>query len=64
METLEDLQAVVSTVGVMNAGEPPACPDFVLHSEAVQSSRAYAIGISDEQQVCSRSCLELEKNPV
>lgn len=53
METLEAPQFTVNTVGVMNSGDVPSCPDFVLHSEAVQSSRAYAITISDEQQVLS-----------
>lgn len=51
IETLEQPQAIVSTSGVPTPGIAPACPDFVLHSEAVQSAKAYTITIGDSQQV-------------
>lgn len=51
METLDEPYAVVSTAPVLTAGGAPACPDFILHSEEVQSSRAYVITVGDAQQV-------------
>jgi hypothetical protein len=57
MESLEDPFAVVSTAPVLTAGGPPTCPDLVLHSEEVQSSRAYPITIGDSQQVPRPVCL-------
>jgi hypothetical protein len=51
LESLEDAYAVVSTAPVLTVGAPPACPDLVLHSEEVQSSKAYPIIIGDSQQV-------------
>lgn len=50
METLEEPYAIVSTAPVLTAGVGPACPDLILHSEEVQSSRAYVITIGDAQQ--------------
>lgn len=57
MPTLEEPYAVVSTAPVLTAGGAPACPDLILHSEEVQSSKAYVITIGDAQQV--PSCLPL-----
>jgi len=51
METLDKPYAVLSIAHVLTSGSPPTCPDFVLHSEEVQSSGAYPITIGDEKQV-------------
>lgn len=59
METLDDPFAVVSTAPVLTAGVAPACPDFILHSEEVQSSRAYVITIGDAQQVSPLLCTRI-----
>ena len=58
LESLEEPYAVVSTAPVLTAGSPPACLDLVLHSEEVQSSRAYPITVGDSQQVdaCIQAC--------
>jgi hypothetical protein len=50
-ESLDEPFAVVSVAPVMTVGVPPACPDFVLHSDEVQSSKAYPITVGDAQQV-------------
>lgn len=50
IETLKAPYAVVNTSPVLTVGGVPPCPDFVLHSEEVQSSRAYSITIGDDDQ--------------
>lgn len=51
LPTLDEPYAVVSTAPVLTAGAAPSCPDLILHSEEVQSSKAYVITIGDAQQV-------------
>lgn len=48
---LEDTFALVGTSPVLNVGMPPACTDFILHSDEVQSSKAYVITIGDAKTV-------------
>lgn len=50
IETLKAPYAVVNTAPVLTVGGAPTCPDFVLHSEEVQSSKAYPITIGDDDQ--------------
>lgn len=59
LPTLDEPYAVVSTAPVLTAGVAPACPDLILHSEEVQSSKAYVITIGDAQQV-ARCCALLK----
>ena len=51
IESLDDPYAVVSTAPVLTAGGAATCPDFVLHSDEVQSCKAYPITIGDSEQV-------------
>ena len=49
LDTLKNPTAALTIEPAATAGAPPTCPDFILHSGAVESAHAYALTFGDEE---------------